>query len=617
MKELKIKNLRVYNKPTGKLLRKSFTSVLLATSLVFQLSGCSVELLNKKYKFENAVLTNNGNSVVIPIKNWRDYQGEAIQIVTEDGMAILSSSYFLSLLKGSSAKDFAFNYANGMTDLNGTMSLYLNPNEPVEGNNFLTFDTVKKFDKAIIIQGDRAVIYPIAKWWDFDGEQIQVLTPDNAVILSSNYNTILVSDSQSKKKASDLAQMIVGEKGNVYDYAKGYTLEENNYGYWDFNNLFNEAVMLNEEANTIVPIKKWTDYDGEQFQISIFDGPIAVCSSFNTILVNDTISTEITAELISEALNSNTINYTKEVENKLGKKNSQFWDSNNSFQNAQIVNGTSGVMLPIQKWDDYDGEQLQFQMNNGITLLSSSIDSRMFSRGGESITSNMLSDAATENYFNLDPKHSITTNNQVFWDTKYTFPYALVVRDDSIIIFSVAKWADYAGGEKFRLTLSDLETVFLTTAYDTKLVNLGNSGISIQQFAEMFNDGNKKIVDLTDDNGLNLGTHDSRLFSSEIEYNYAIAFNREVAVIMPIDKWYRYNGSTDGDGDYTDYTEQIQIRLVGQIAVYSDVTNIKLVKSNDPEYVEALARAHMSDDAIVNNISKENDFVPKYVLKKK
>lgn len=617
MKELEINKLRVYKSPKkGKLQRvkAAILAVILSASLATTLTGCSTELLDKPYKFENAVLTNYGNSVVIPVTNWRDYKGQSIQIVTDDNMAILSSSYFVSLIKGAAAENFAFNYANGITDLNGTMSLYLNPNEAEEGRNYLSYDTVKQFDKAIIFHNDRAIVLPISKWWDYSGEQIQITTPDGTVILASNYNTILVADNKSKKKAIDLANMIVGENGVVFDYAGDYEYEKNNnYGYWDNKYLFNKAIMIDEAGNAIVPLKKWKDYDGEQFQLTILDGPITVCSSFNTILVNDTQSTELSAKLISEALNTDTIDYTVGIEYSGGSRNRQGWDSDNSFQNAQFINGTSGVLMPIQKWNDYNGEQLQFNIPNGVTILGSAFDARMFSGTGSIMTSDILTNIATDSYVNLDPLHRITSNNKKSWDTNYTFPYAIVVRDDSIVIFSVYKWRDYSGGEKLRITLTDEKTVFLSTAYDTKLVNLGNSGINILDVAEYFNDGSKKIVDLTDDNGMNIGKRDR---SSEPIYNYAIAFNRDVAVVMPIDKKYLYPGSTDDDGNYTDYSDQVQVRLVGQLAVYSDLPNFKLVCSDDEAFVIEIARSHISEDGIVNMISSENDYVYKYVPKK-
>lgn len=64
---------------------------------------------------------------------------------------------------------------------------------------------------------------------------------------------------------------------------------------------FNKAIIFGEDTATIVEIDKWTDYDGEQLQITTKDGLVIVTSSFDTKLVNDKKS-EIKAEDIARSI---------------------------------------------------------------------------------------------------------------------------------------------------------------------------------------------------------------------------------------------------------------------------------------------------------------------------
>lgn len=51
-----------------------------------------------------------------------------------------------------------------------------------------------KFEKAIICIDDEKIELDIKRWNDYDGEQIQIETPDGKVYLVSSFNTILVSE---------------------------------------------------------------------------------------------------------------------------------------------------------------------------------------------------------------------------------------------------------------------------------------------------------------------------------------------------------------------------------------------------------------------------------------
>ena len=94
------------------------------------------------------------------------------------------------------------------------------------GCNQQVMDVKLKFNKAIIFHGDTATIVEVKYWDDYDGEQLQLITPDGLVIVTSSYDTKLINDEKSVLTAEDVARSIGGddieirylekhEKGNV------------------------------------------------------------------------------------------------------------------------------------------------------------------------------------------------------------------------------------------------------------------------------------------------------------------------------------------------------------------------------------------------------------------
>ena len=94
------------------------------------------------------------------------------------------------------------------------------------GCNYDMVDFKYNFNKAIIFREDTATIVEIQKWTDYDGEQLQLITKDGLIIVTSSYDTKLVNDEKSTLTAEDVARSIGGddieirylekhEKGNV------------------------------------------------------------------------------------------------------------------------------------------------------------------------------------------------------------------------------------------------------------------------------------------------------------------------------------------------------------------------------------------------------------------
>lgn len=62
------------------------------------------------------------------------------------------------------------------------------------GCNKQLFDFQYQFNKAIINTGTEIITVDIAKWKDYEGEQLQVITPDGTVYLTSSFNCTLIKE---------------------------------------------------------------------------------------------------------------------------------------------------------------------------------------------------------------------------------------------------------------------------------------------------------------------------------------------------------------------------------------------------------------------------------------
>ena len=81
-------------------MKKKLTALLVAAFAVVGLAGCG----NKDYvdtvrTYDKAIIDLHGEVVEVGVKKLKDYDGEQIQIITEDGAVYLTSSYNCTLIK--------------------------------------------------------------------------------------------------------------------------------------------------------------------------------------------------------------------------------------------------------------------------------------------------------------------------------------------------------------------------------------------------------------------------------------------------------------------------------------------------------------------------------------
>lgn len=602
---IKVNTTNIKKQKSKKLKLSSFLLCgLLSTNL---LTGCNRTVFDTKYGFDKALILGNDTSIIANVINWKDYEGEQLQFVTSDGLIILSSSFDTNCFYGSST-----NYSIEKVAKNAISSeeeIYTIGEEQEKTTfNLDLLDTNWKFNKSITFNGNNALILPVAEWKDYEGEQLQIITPDGLIANLCSYNSKLINDEFSNTKAQDFASYYVGNDGNVTDLSTNVKINGAfNKDIIDTKLGFNKAIIIKDNSVLILPISKWCDYEGEQLQLQIENGPLVVTAAYDTILIND-ISSTTKALDIAKSLSSNVIDLSADYTyDSPIIYNGTIIDLNYGFTNGIISNDNSATALKINKWCDYEGEQLQIELPNGDVILTSSIFLDLLNGGTSSLNATSLAgDYINENGKLIDKSngnYESSVYNTYLLDTELKFQYALKVINGNVTIIPLKKWQDFANTdgnkdkenspncEQLQLILPD-KTAIVTTAYDTILVKTDN----IMDIAELFRGAEGVINDLTsyvgqpDVSGWNIS-----LFDTKYHFSYAIFNNGSSTQIFPISKWRDYSEG-----------EQLQLQFSDNTGFLTSFVNTTLV---DPqtENIENIIAASFS-----GQLQENNKLVKKY-----
>lgn len=71
-----------------KLQTKLISMILVVTLL---LSGCNRTIIDTKWTFNKAIIDFGGEIIEVRVSKWKDYEGDAVQIVDIDGNVYLTS----------------------------------------------------------------------------------------------------------------------------------------------------------------------------------------------------------------------------------------------------------------------------------------------------------------------------------------------------------------------------------------------------------------------------------------------------------------------------------------------------------------------------------------------
>jgi len=583
------KSIDLINKMNGKwkINKTGIIAGVLSTSLLF--SGCNKTIFDTKYGFNKSLIFGDDTAIILDVKQWKDYSGEQIQLTTSDNLALLTSSFDTNCFYGNSTDYSISDIAKGALISDEVYHLTENDDtNKVYNKDFI--DTNWSFNKSITFNGNKAIILPIGQWKDYSGEQLQVITNDGLILVLSSYNSKLAYDAESNISAFDFAKSYVGSDGSVVDLSNN-EYSNFNYDIIDTNYGFNKIIIMKDDSCVILPIEEWRDYEGEQLQLKIKNGPTIVTAAYDTILVND-INSNNKAIDIANALSDNVIDLAKEY-NNVSSFNKTIIDLNYGFSNAILSNDNSSSALKIDKWTDYEGEQLQIRLNTGDVILSSSVMLDLVNGGTSTINASSLakmyiSDSG-KNIDNSNNNKDTETHNKYILDLEQKFKYALKVVDGNVTIIQLKKWKDfynYDGNdnkedspncEQIQLILPD-GTAIVTTAYDTLLVD---NVSDIKDIAELLKKEDGTITDLTEYVGKpNVEGWNFSLFDTKYKFDYAILNNGETSQVFPLQNWLDFSEG-----------EQLQLKFNDDTGILTSFVNVTLVSPKTNGIEEIIASA--------------------------
>ncbi len=593
------------------------------------LTGCNRTVFDTKYAFDKALVLGDDASIVMDVADWLDFEGEQIQLITKDNFALLTSSFDTNCFYGNSESCGIKTVAENALSEEGEVT-DLSKSDSTSFYNKDFFDTQWAFNKSMTFNGDRALVLSVLKWRDYEGEQLQVITEDGLVLNLCSYNTKLAFDAKSDMKATDFASYYVGSDGKVTDLSSASHSPLFNYDMIDTKYGYNKAIILKDKQAVILPVKEWCDYEGEQLQLKIENGPTIVTAAYDTILLNDTES-NTKAQDVASSLADNVIDYTAQfTDQKRVVFNQTLIDLNYGFSNAILSNDNSATSFPISKWGDYEGEQLQIKLSTGDTLLASSMLLDLLSGGNRELNATTIASSYVDaSGKTVDSSNGNTTTpvyNQYIIDTQVKFKYALKVVDGNVTIIPLKSWQDFyntdgkKGRNKFpfkqstsfgqvssgvlKTFLEDDEeeeeeekeekrkapnceqiqlilpdgTTIVTTAYDTVLVD---NSRNIKEVAEMLRGPSGVISDLTPYVGEpSTSIWNMSIYDTKYHFTHAILLNGSTAQVFPINNWLDFEEG-----------EQLQLNLKDSSGFLTSFVNTTLVSPASEFIEETIAAA--------------------------
>ena len=82
-------------------MKKKLLAVLLTTAFMSSVAGCgNMDLIDTNFTYNKAIIDlQDGTSIKVDVKQWRDYEGEQLQIISRDGKTYLVSAFNCTLIK--------------------------------------------------------------------------------------------------------------------------------------------------------------------------------------------------------------------------------------------------------------------------------------------------------------------------------------------------------------------------------------------------------------------------------------------------------------------------------------------------------------------------------------
>ncbi len=415
------------------------------------------------------------------------------------------------------------------------------------GCNQSVVDTNYGFDKCLILGDDTAIIMDVENWADYDGEQIQFITDDNMVILSSSFDTNPFIGSNETYSINNIAENAVSEDGEITDLSSNDSSESRyNREFFDTKWTFNKTVIFNGNNALVLNIDKWKDYEGEQLKVKTEDGLILNLCSYNCKLIND-INSETKAGEFARYYVGEDGNVTDLSTDNRTNLNYEYFDFNYAFNKAIVMHDGVAIILPVDSWCDYEGEQLQIKIPNGPTLLTDSyhtilvndINSEKKAKDIASLlsTSGVVKDFSTGYTLN-------SSYNETIFDFEYAYAYGILSGKDFATSININSWLDYEG-EQLQVKL-DSGDLLLTSSMMLNLLNGGTNEMNTNILLESYT--NKGKVDDNTPNATSKKGYNRNLYDTGVKFNYALKIQDGNVTIIPLDTWRDFENSDGKKG---------------------------------------------------------------------
>ena len=81
-------------------MKKKLLATALSAIAILSLAGCgNIDLIDTNYTYDKAIIGfPNGEVLEVEVKQWKDYDGEQLQIIAKDGTVYLTNSINCTLI---------------------------------------------------------------------------------------------------------------------------------------------------------------------------------------------------------------------------------------------------------------------------------------------------------------------------------------------------------------------------------------------------------------------------------------------------------------------------------------------------------------------------------------
>lgn len=159
--------------------------------------------------------------------------------------------------------------------------------------------------------------------------------------------------------------------------------------------------------------------------------------------------------------------------------NMEILDTKKSFNIALDDNEDAVSITNISSYTDYSGTQAQFVTQDGLIVLTSTIDTQLLNQFDYSLVreyATCLANGDSSIVYSYDELQGLNPNmdeslwNKTLIDLQYTYNYALIKSEEGIIIAEIDEWKTYEEDDKIQIVLTNGTTILKDIA-DIKLLN--------------------------------------------------------------------------------------------------------------------------------------------------